>query len=149
MGDKSIPAPQGQRKLPWRFLPASATPDARVLLHARALRAFGDGFVSVLLHLYLATLGFAAVRIGAVATVTLFGSAALTLFVGLIATRLARRTLLLRVALLMIVTGLSFTLVHDFWPLLIVAFVGTINPSAGDVSVFLPTEQALLPQTIA
>ena len=28
-----------------------------------------------------------------------------------------------------------------------VAFVGTLNPSGGDVSVFLPTEQALLPGT--
>jgi len=37
--------------------------------------------------------------------------------------------------------------VTQFWPLLLVAFVGTMNPSAGDVSVFLPTEQALLPQT--
>jgi predicted MFS family arabinose efflux permease len=29
-----------------------------------------------------------------------------------------------------------------------VAFAGTLNPSAGDVSVFLPTEQALLSRTI-
>ena len=47
----------------------------------------------------------------------------------------------------MIATGLAFAFVHDFWPLLVVAFVGTLNPSTGDVSVFLPTEQALLPQT--
>ena len=31
-----------------------------------------------------------------------------------------------------------------FVPLLVVAVVGTLNPSAGDVSVFLPTEQAFL-----
>ena len=31
-----------------------------------------------------------------------------------------------------------------FWPLLIVAFVGTMNPSSGDVSVFLPLEHARL-----
>lgn len=120
-----------------------------MLLRARAVRAFGDGFVSVLLPLHLTTLGYGALRIGAVATATLLGSAALTLYVGLIAARLARRTLLLRVALLMIGTGLGFALVHDFWPLLVVAFVGTLNPSSGDVSVFQPTEQALLPQTIA
>jgi MFS family permease len=50
---------------------------------------------------------------------------------------------------LMIATGLGFAFLHDFWPLLVVAFVGTLNPSAGDVSVFLPTEQALLPQTVS
>ena len=32
----------------------------------------------------------------------------------------------------------------SFWPLLIVAFVGTLNPSSGDVSVFLPLEHARL-----
>jgi predicted MFS family arabinose efflux permease len=32
---------------------------------------------------------------------------------------------------------------------MVVAFVGTLNPSSGDVSVFLPTEQALLPQTVS
>jgi predicted MFS family arabinose efflux permease len=89
------------------------------------------------------------VQIGAVTTATLLGSAALTLGVGLVAVRLRRRALLLRAAILMIATGLAFAFVRDFWPLLVVAFVGTLNPSAGDVSVFLPTEQALLPQTIA
>jgi hypothetical protein len=47
----------------------------------------------------------------------------------------------------MIATGLGFAAFTGFWPLLVVAFVGTMNPSSGDVSVFLPTEQALLPGT--
>lgn len=132
----------------WSFLPPGATPDAAVLLAARAARAFGDGFVSVLLPVYLTTLGFGDLRVGAIATATLVGSAALTLAVGLVAGRLPRRRLLARAALLMIGTGLGFAFVRDFWPLMVVAFVGTLNPSAGDVSVFLPTEQALLPQTV-
>lgn len=45
-------------------------------------------------------------------------------------------------------TGLGFVLVHAFWRLLVVAFVSTLNPSSGDVSVFLPLEQSLLPQTV-
>jgi MFS family permease len=132
----------------WPLLPSEATPDAGVLLRARAVRAFGDGFVSVLLPLHLTTLGFSGFQIGAVATATLLGSAALTLVVGLVAYRLGRQLLLLRASLLMIATGLGFAFVHDFWPLMVVAFVGTLNPSSGDVSVFLPTEQALLPQTV-
>ena len=120
-----------------------------MLLRARAVRAFGDGFVSVLLPLHLTTLGFNGFQIGAVATATLLGSAALTLLVGLVAYRLGRQLLLLRASLLMIATGLGFAFVHDFWPLMVVAFVGTLNPSSGDVSVFLPTEQALLPQTVS
>src|SRR5215211_3584896 len=133
----------------WHLLPSEATPDAGVLLKARGVRSFGDGFVSVLLPLHLTTLGFNGVQIGAVATATLLGSAALTLLVGLVAYRLGRQLLLLRASLLMIATGLGFAVVHDFWPLLVVACVGTLNPSSGDVSVFLPTEQALLPQTVS
>jgi MFS family permease len=47
----------------------------------------------------------------------------------------------------MTATGLAFATVQSFWPLLVVAFVGTLNPSSGDVSVLLPLEQSLLPQT--
>lgn len=131
----------------WRFLPSETSADARILLLARGMRAFGDGFVSILLPLHLAQLGLSNIQIGAVATATLLGSAALTLAVGFLANRLGRRDLLLRASLLMIVTGLGFAFLHEFWPLLAVAFIGTINPSSGDVSIFLPTELALLPQT--
>jgi predicted MFS family arabinose efflux permease len=47
----------------------------------------------------------------------------------------------------MAATGIGFAAVHGFWPLLLIAFVGTLNPSGGDVSVFLPIEQALLAQS--
>ena len=133
----------------WRWLPPETTPDAAVLIAARGVRAFGDGFVSVLLPVYLLGLGFDGLQIGGVATATLVGSAALTLVVGLIAHRFEVRRLLVGAAMLMAATGVGFALVHDFWPLLVVAFVGTLNPSSGDVSVFLPLEQTLLPQTVS
>ena len=44
------------------------------------------------------------------------------------------------------ITGLAFASISSFWPLLIVAFIGTLNPSSGDVSVFLPLEHARLAQ---
>ena len=113
------------------------------------MRAFGDGFVSVLLPVYLLGLGFDGFQIGAVATATLVGSSALTLLVGFIAHRFRARPLLSSAALLMVATGVGFVLVHGFWPLLIVAFVGTLNPSSGDVSVFLPLEQSVLPLTVS
>jgi MFS family permease len=122
--------------------------DATVLLAARGVRAFGDGFVSVLLPVYLLGLGFDGFQIGAVATVTLVGSSALTLLVGFIAHRFHARPLLASAAVLMAATGIGFAVIHGFWPLLIVAFVGTLNPSSGDVSVFLPLEQSALSQTV-
>lgn len=132
-----------------RWLPPETTPDAAVLLGARGVRAFADGFVSVLLPVYLLGLGFDGVQIGGVATATLVGSSALTLLVGFIAHRYRSRPLLSSAALLMALTGAGFVIVQGFWPLLVVAFVGTLNPSSGDVSVFLPLEQSVLPLTVS
>ena len=121
----------------------------RRLLWVRGLRAFGDGYVSLVLPVYLLTLGLSPLDVGVIATATLLGSAALSLAVGLHAQRIGYRTLLLGAAALMAATGFSFAVLTDFWPLLIVAVVGTLNPSSGDVSVFLPLEQALLAQAAA
>jgi MFS family permease len=130
-----------------RLLPAGVGDDARVLLQTRGIRAFGDGVVSVVLAGYLAAIGLSESRIGIVVASTLLGSALLTLGVGLRGHRVGRRRLLQLVSLLMIATGLGFASATSFWVVLVVAFVGTMNPSGGDVSVFLPTEQALLPGT--
>jgi predicted MFS family arabinose efflux permease len=45
-------------------------------------------------------------------------------------------------------TGIAFASSSSFVPVLLIAAVGTLNPTAGDVSVFLPVEQAILPQTV-
>ena len=116
---------------------------------ARGVRAFGDGFVALLLPVYLADLGFSALAIGAIVTSTLIGTALLTLWVGWVANRHSRRLLLLVSALLMAATGGGFALITSFWPLLIIAFVGTMNPTSGDASIFVPLEQTVLTQTIA
>ena len=114
------------------------------LLAAKASRAFGDGYVSLLLPAYLLDRGFTPWQVGLVATATLLGSGLLTLLIGLNAYRYPNRLLLLSATALMAATGLGFAFVTDFWPLLLVAFVGTLNPSGGDVGVFLPLEHAAL-----
>ena len=124
------------------------SPDVRRLLWVRGLRAFGDGYVSLLLPLYLITLGLSPFQVGVIATGTLLGSGILTLLVGLHAYRFRYRTLLLMATALMMATGLGFAAVSDFWPLLVIAVVGTLNPSSGDVSVFLPLEQAVLARVV-
>ncbi len=127
-----------------RLLPAGAPHDVRRIVSGRAVRGFADGFVSVLLAQYLTGLGFSPVQVGAIVTGTLLGSAVLTLSFGLSAHRVSLRTLLLVATAVMAATGIGFATVIWFWPLLAIAVVGTLNPSAGDVSVFLPTEQAFL-----
>jgi MFS family permease len=112
------------------------------------LRGFADGAVSVLLPGYLSALGFSSFQIAALIFATLTGSAALTLWIGFAANRIGRRNVLLAACALMFATGAGFTLVTAFWPLFVVAFVGTLNPSAGDVSLFLPVEQSALAETV-
>jgi MFS family permease len=126
----------------------SAAAPNRVLL-ARGLRAFGDGYVSLLLPLYLLELGYAPLEVGVIATTTLIGSGMVTLGVGLYAHRFHYRALLLAACALLAFTGLAFASVASFWPLLVIAFVGTLNPSSGDVSLFLPLEHAVLSRVVA
>jgi MFS family permease len=118
--------------------------EARRVVLVRTLRGFADGFVSVLLADHLLSLGYSPLRVGIIVTGTLVGSAVLTLAVGLSGHRLGFRSLLLGACALMLATGLGFYAVTAFLPLLAIAVVGTLNPSSGDVSVFLPTEQAFL-----
>jgi MFS family permease len=126
----------------------TARRDANILLFTRTVRSFSDGFVSVLLASYLAQLGFSDVRVGAVATATLLGTAVTTLIAGAVTDRIGRRRLLLGAAMLACGTGIAFASNSGFVAILLIAIVGTLNPSAGDVSVFLPVEQAILPQTV-
>src|SRR5215470_499786 len=133
----------------WRPMPAGTSADALRVLAARGVRAFGDGFVALLLPVYLADLGFSALAIGAIVTSTLIGTALMTLWVGWIANRHSRRLLLLAAAVLMAATGAGFAAVTGFWPLLVIAVVGTVNPTSGDASIFVPLEQTVLTQTIA
>ena len=126
------------------LLPPGTLPDARALLTARALRAFGDGFVSLLLPYYLLLLGYSALQVGLLVTATLLGSGLMTLGVGFIAHRHSTRRLLLFASLLMIATGLAMPAFTEFWPLLVIAVIGTLNPAASDVTLFSPLEQTLL-----
>jgi MFS family permease len=126
------------------LLPPGTLPDARALLTARALRAFGDGFISLLLPYYLLLLGYSALQVGLLVTATLLGSGLMTLGIGFIAHRHSTRHLLLFASVLMVATGLAVPVLSEFWPLLVVAVIGTLNPAANDVTLFSPLEQTLL-----
>ncbi|MDR5746799.1 MFS transporter [Caballeronia sp. LZ029] len=110
----------------------------------RSLRGFCDGYVAVLLPVFLLALGFGQVEVGLIGSATLFGSALATIAVGVIGHRYPLRRMLLFAALMMAATGVGFASLSSWWPLLLIAFVGTLNPSSGDVSLFLPLEQSRL-----
>ena len=132
-----------------QLIPPGTLPDAKPLLAARGLRAFGDGYVSLLLPYYLTLLGYSAFEIGALITATLLGTGLMTLGMGFIAHRFRQRTLLKTAAWIMTATGVAFISTTDYWPLLLIAAVGTINSSSGDTSIFRPLEHALLTLTVS
>lgn len=130
----------------WRDTPATA---AGTVILARAIRDFGDGFVAILLPVYLTALGLSAFDVGVIATLALLGSALLTLGIGFLGGRHGERRLLLAASVLMTATGLAYAAASDYAVLLLVAFVGTINPSGGSTSVFVPLEHTVLSGAVA
>lgn len=121
----------------------------RLLIWARSLRDFGDGFVAVLLPLYLVRLGFSPFEIGVLAGTALLGSAILTLVIGLIGNRYDARDLLIVAATLMATTGVALSIIDSYALLFVVAFIGSVNPSGGSASAFVPIEHAVLTREIA
>lgn len=115
-----------------------------LLYTARGLRGFGDGFAIIVLPAYMTALGYDAVAVGLVATASLLGTALLTLMVGWIAPRHDLRALMICGAGLTALTGLAFPNVEHFLLIAMVAFIGTINPSGGDLGVLVPLEHAVL-----
>src|SRR6185503_13396839 len=116
---------------------------------ARAIRDFGDGFVAILLPAYMLALGLSAFEVGVVATLALLGSALLTLAIGLLGGGRDLRMLLVAASGLMASTGLAYAAASDYAILLVVAFVGTINPSGGSTSIFVPLEHTVLTGAVA
>jgi MFS family permease len=123
--------------------------EVRLLYAARAVRGFADGFAVIILPAYLSAIGLSPIAIGTVATAALLGSALLTLTVGFVAPRHDLRAMLLLGAGLMVVTGIVFPNVEHIAFVLLVAFVGTINPQAGDSGVLVPLEHAMLARGVA
>ena len=124
----------------------SSLPSIFYLYAARAARGFGDGFAAIILPAYLVEIGFDPFQIGLVATAALLGSAATTLLIGFVAPRYDLRTLLLGCAVLMILTGIAIPSVRHLMAIAAIAFVGTMNPTTGDIGVHVPLEQAALAQ---
>ena len=118
--------------------------DGWLLLVSRIVRLFAYGALSVVLVLYLTSLGFSASTTGLLLTLTLVGDTAVSLYLTTQADRIGRRRTLIVGATLMALAGGVFAVTRNFVALLITATIGVISPSGGEVGPFLAVEQAAL-----
>ncbi len=92
--------------------------------------------------------GFSKVQVGWLITATLLGSAAVVMMTAVWARVFSPIRVLQYCALAMVGTGILFSQSRSFLVLFVVAVLGPLNPSNGDVSAFLPAEQSLLANNV-
>jgi len=118
--------------------------DARLLFVTRFVRLFAYGAVSVVLVLYLVSVGLTEPQAGVLLTFTLLGDTIVSLVLTTRADRRGRRRTLFIGALLMAAAGLVFAWTRSPWLLFLAATIGVISPSGQEVGPFLSIEQAAL-----
>src|SRR5690348_15469299 len=123
--------------------------DLRLLFAGRGLRSISQSYLAVIVPLYLAHMGYSAVRIGVFFTFGAVGSMTLTAAVGVLSDRFGRKLLLVLLGILTAMCGLVFVGTQSFPILLIAAAMGTIGRgggagSGGAFGPYAPAEQALI-----
>jgi MFS family permease len=123
-------------------------PDAWLLFATRSIRLFAYGGLSVVLVLYLVSIGLTESDVGLLLTATLLGDTVISLYLTTQADRIGRRRMLMIGAALMVAAGLVFSFTDRFWLLVVAGTIGVISPSGQEVGPFLPIEQAALSQVV-
>jgi MFS family permease len=121
--------------------------DGRLILSARIIRTFGYGFLSVILSIYLALIGFDGLQVGLILSASLLNSIFFNLIASFYANRLGRRRLLVIYSVLMSLSGIIFFVTDNYTILIVATLIGTINVTGSETSAFLSLEQAILPRT--
>jgi MFS family permease len=122
--------------------------DTLLLFVTRFSRLFAYGSLSVVLVLYLTSLGLGESQVGLLLTLTLLGDTAVSLTLTTQADRIGRRRMLVIGAVLMAAAGLAFACTRNFLFLVVAGTVGVISPSGNEVGPFLPIEQAALAHVV-
>ncbi len=121
--------------------------DGKSILLAKGIRAFGFGFVSVILFIYLNSIGLNVLLDGAIFSIIMVSGALFTVFGSLYADRMGRRRYLALLSVLMAMSGLMYAATTNLTLLVVASLIGALSASGGDVGSFQSIEQAALPQT--
>lgn len=140
---------QGLRARWRRLLPSWLNPSLEWLFLVRILRSASQGFLAIIVPLYIAMLGYDAVHLGILFTAASIASVALTALTGVLSDRFGRKTFLILISLLTVGGGLAFAVSTNFVVLVLAAAIGTIGRgggagSGGNWGPFYPAEQALI-----
>ncbi|HYM07259.1 MAG TPA: MFS transporter [Terriglobales bacterium] len=125
------------------------TRDGWLLFVTRFTRLFAYGALSVVLVLYLTSLGLSESQTGMLLTLTLVGDTFVSLFLTTWADRIGRRRMLIIGAVLMAGAGLTFASTSSLLALTIAGTIGVISPSGNEVGPFLSIEQAALSRVVS
>src|SRR3954462_10061229 len=123
--------------------------DGRLLFLTRAIRLFSYGALSVVLVLYLTSLGLSESQTGLLLTLTLLGDTLVSLWLTTQADRIGRRRVLRIGGILMALAGLGFASTGNVFLLLVAGTIGVISPSGNEVGPFLPIQQAALSHVVS
>jgi MFS family permease len=123
--------------------------DAGLIIAARGIRTFAQGYVAVLIAIYLTALGFSLVQITVLLSVGVIGVSFFAFLVGLIVGKVGRKALLIFFSLTSASAGLALVFIDNFPVLLLVAFFGSLSTGGGGggESPAQPLEVASLPDT--
>lgn len=102
--------------------------DTKILCLQRFFRLFAYGASTLILALYLASVGVTEARIGLFMTLTLLGDVLISFGLTLFADGLGRRRVLVVGAALMTASGVIFAVSGNYWVLLAASIFGVISP---------------------
>lgn len=110
------------------FSIAQSSRDTKLLCLQRFIRLLAYGASTLILALFLSSVGTSDARIGLFMTLTLLGDVAISFILTLVADGLGRRRILMLGAALMSASGVTFALSGNYWVLLVASIFGVISP---------------------
>lgn len=115
----------------------------------RFLRSMAQGFLIVIVTIYLSRIGFSGVQIGFIFTVTIVVSLIFAILVGFFADRYGRKLVIIVMTAISAVSAFGFLFTTNYYALMIFISAGTIGRgggagSGGAFGPFYPAEQALI-----
>jgi MFS family permease len=122
--------------------------DARVVLAAQAVRAFGYGLTSVLLGVTLDELGFSGLEAGLVLAAVVAGTAAMSVAIARYGDRVGRRRAYVTLYVVLALTGVVFAFATSPWVLGVVALAGALSTEVVESGPFTSLEQAMLAEEL-